>query len=185
MRFPWSMRNQWDQTMLRSAPVGAGSTAGVRPGAGRAARPNRADVRHMAEELASESAAYVTGTYAEALTAHNRMVPAWGWTNLLAHGTAEELRRQAQALDEGRLHARMWLAARGFLAAEILERVDRGAELSELQRDVLVPLEHDLMLGGRSPLRGGLSVTDWVAEVRAALSAHDAVVAHGGGTTAA
>lgn len=163
-------------------PVEAGTSRGrrFRTGAGRGASPvRRTDVRHLAQEIAAESAAYLMGTYAETMAARGRMVPRWAWTNLLAHGSADDLRRQAEALEEGRLHTRAWLGARGYLAAEIVDRLERGESLEELQHDVLVPIERSLMANSHGLMRD-VSATQWVANVRAALGAHDTVIARGG-----
>ena len=183
MWLPWFMsRKQWADVVARATPAGFETTRRrrLRPGPDRhGPKIRRAELRHMAEAAAVESAAYLMGTYAETVAARGRAVPKWAWTNLLAHGSADELRRQAQALEQGRLHTRAWLGARGYLAAEIIDRVDRGDSLEAIQHDVLLPIERSLMASGHGLLRDG-SVTQWVAEVRAALGAHDAVVARGG-----
>ena len=62
---------------------------------------------------------------------------------------------------------------------EIVDRLDRGASLEALQRDVLVPIERSLMASNHGLMRD-VSATEWVANVRAALGAHDTVIARGG-----
>ena len=183
MWLPWFMsKKQWNDAMVAPAPVeaGTGRRWRFRRGAGRGPYPlGRTDLRHLAQEVAIESAAFLMGTYAETAAARGRMVPRWAWTNLLAHGSADDLRRQAEALEEGRLHTTAWLGARGYLAAEIVDRLDRGASLEALQRDVLVPIERSLMASNHGLMRD-VSATEWVANVRAALGAHDTVIARGG-----
>lgn len=181
MRWPWGMmRRQWTEVPVRTPHVDVGPRpcpSLLSPRAADQRRPvGRMELRQMAEELSDESAAYLAGTYAETLGSRCRVVPAWAWTNLLAHGSAPQLRLQAQALDRGLLHARAWLAARAYLAAEIVERVDRGASLTRLQREVLIPLELALVTRAEgAPAR--LTVTEWVAAVRKALATHDAPAA--------
>jgi hypothetical protein len=177
MRLPWTIaRRQWSEGALQAAPVGTAPTA--RAWTNDASRGvGRLELRHLAEELAIESAAFLAGRYAETLAARGAMVPGWAWTNLLAHGSAESLRTEAQALDRGLLHGRAWLAARGYLAAEIIDRVERGVPLAALQRDVLVPFELDLVARAMYRPCHGLSVVEWVVSGRAALGAYIAVLA--------
>lgn len=184
MRWPWIMtRRERGEAALPVAPVGP---APVRdsPGRGDGASVGRVEQRRMAEALATESASFLIGTYAETLASHGLAVPAWAWTNLLAHGTEEDLRRQAHALERGLLHMRAWLAARGYLAAELVDRMDRGASLATLQREVLVPFELRLITKARTQPRSALSVTQWVVEVRTALAAHDSIPARGSSPSA-
>lgn len=88
----------------------------------------------------------------------------WAWTNLLAHGTEEQLRLRATS--RGGSH---WQRAQAYLATEILGSVDCCSSLAELQHEVLAPLELELAA------RGEVSSWDpqrWVAAVRSALPAH-------------
>jgi hypothetical protein len=95
-----------------------------------------------AELLVREATAIIAGRYAEWATAAGRPVPVWAWMNLLAHGTEEALRTEAERL----CGARGWRHARSAVAAEILDLADAGhIRLSEVQRDVLLPLELDVM----------------------------------------
>ena len=93
--------------------------------------------RRSERELVSECEAFLAGDYAERLRRRSQPVPAWAWTNLLAHGTEEELRaEQARPPDS---HHRRWRAARAYLSAEVLTAVERGRSLHELQFEVLQP----------------------------------------------
>jgi hypothetical protein len=184
MRLSWMMtRRQWNDAMVRAAPVGTDACQDrYVPSSDRRARSlGWVEARRMGAALVSESAAYLGGTYAETCASQGKDVPRWAWTNLLAHGSVEDLRRQAQALDRGLLHTRAWLAARAYLATEVLDLVDRGAPLLALQHDVLVPLELGLM--ARAVVE--LSVLDWVLRVRAVLAASDAVADHDGASRSA
>lgn len=97
-------------------------------------RRRRAD----AKQLVKECEAFVNGEFAETCQADGGHVPRWAWINLLAHGTADDLRREARtpvAGDE-------WHRTRSVVAAAVIARVDAGGvSLAELQRTVLVPLE--------------------------------------------
>lgn len=95
-----------------------------------------------ARALVEECEALLSGTYVELCEWRGDPVPVWAWINLLAHGTADQLR--AVTIQ----HARggRWYHARDFLAGELLDRADAGRlRLPEFQQDVLVPLELELM----------------------------------------
>jgi hypothetical protein len=120
-------------------------------------------------DLGAECEAYLTGRYVEALEEHSEAVPAWAWTNLLAHGTEEDLLAEAIADRTGTVASRRWRAARAYLAVELIEATDRGASLSGLQKDVLVPLE--LMLASRAEA-GRWDHRHWVDVVLKELAQH-------------
>ena len=112
-------------------------------------------------ELVGECDAFLSGCYVERLRQRLLPVPGWAWTNLLAHGSEQELRSDASRppdpLD------RHWPAARAYLSAQVLTAVERGRALPELQCEVLQPLELDLAaLGCHDP-------ACWVRRVSAAL----------------
>lgn len=91
--------------------------------------------------LVVECEAVLAGSYAEHLRQRHCPAPPWAWMNLLAHGAVEDLRR-ASALIGGSGRAQQWMAARAYLAGEVLGLVDQGlCPLDELQREVLIPLE--------------------------------------------
>ncbi len=72
-----------------------------------------------------------------------RGAPAWAAVNLLAHATAPELRGVAgqRTADQGAGFA----AALSYLAAALLSSAPSAGELLEVQRELLVPLELDLL----------------------------------------
>jgi hypothetical protein len=96
-------------------------------------------------ELVVECDAFVTGLYAEYLLAHSRPVPVWVWTNLLAHGTEQDL-HEAVVRGAARvpIAAQLWWSARAYLAGELLDRAATRRPLRSLQRIVLAPLELEL-----------------------------------------
>ena len=62
-------------------------------------------------------------------------VPAWAWTNLLAHGTAEDLRTESGSPRlRGVGKYRQWRQARSYLAAEVLDCTGPCGSLLEVQR---------------------------------------------------
>lgn len=92
--------------------------------------------------LVEESQAFLDGRYAELAASSDERVPVWAWMNLLAHGTEAELRIAASQL----LVAEGWRQARAFLAGEVVNVIDAGLmPLSQVQRDILVPLELDIL----------------------------------------
>lgn len=117
---------------------------------------------HSQKELVAECEAFLSGHYAERLQRQSHDVPGWAWTNLLAHGTDEDLRADRSGPPDP-LH-RSWPAARAYLSTEVLTAVRRGRGLQELQCEVLQPLELDLGAQGCSDPRR------WVRRVTAALA---------------
>jgi hypothetical protein len=93
--------------------------------------------------LVEESQAFLDGRYAElAASSGETRVPVWAWMNLLAHGTEAELRVTASQL----LVTQGWRQARAFVAGEVIDVIDAGLmSLSQVQRDILVPLELDVL----------------------------------------
>lgn len=98
------------------------------------------------KELVGECEAFLAGHYAERLRRRSLPVPGWAWTNLLAHGTEEDLRADGSGRPDSL--GRRWLAARSYLSAEVLNAVERGGPLEDLQREALHPLELDLAARG-------------------------------------
>lgn len=92
--------------------------------------------------LIDECQAFLDGRFAELAAADSGYVPVWAWLNQLAHGTVEELRCAADRLAE----RTGWAQATAFLAGELVDIVDSGRmSLADLQRDILVPLELDVL----------------------------------------
>ena len=96
-------------------------------------------------ELIGDCEAFLAGHVAERIEGRAASVPAWAWTNLLAHGSEHDLcseraivrPRQVTSGDE-------WHAARSYLAVEVLNLAAEFGPLADLQRSVLVPLEQRL-----------------------------------------
>ena len=95
-----------------------------------------------AERLIEECESFLAGEWGSRCEARRESVPVWAWMNVLAHGTEAELRAATQDRprdDEGR-------QALAFVANELVELIDTGiVELDAFQRDVLVPLELDVI----------------------------------------
>lgn len=125
----------------------------------------------LCRELVEDSAAFLDGRLAEVLEGRKAAVPTWAWTNLLAHGSMEELR-----LASREPHVRRgdeygeWRESRSYLAAMMLASARSFGPLLALQQEAaLVPLELTL---AACPQPGGCSAADWVAQVEAVLRFH-------------
>jgi hypothetical protein len=101
-------------------------------------RPNQ----HHEEALVEECESFLAGDYVTACERRGQPVPVWAWMNVLAHGTELELRAAAANRppeDEGR-------QALAFVAGELVELIEDGrVDLETFQREVLVPLELDVL----------------------------------------
>ncbi|HLN05345.1 MAG TPA: hypothetical protein VK217_03635 [Acidimicrobiales bacterium] len=130
---------------------------------------HRDERRHNAE-LIGDCEAFLAGHVAERIEGRAAGVPAWAWTNLLAHGSERDLRSE-RAVDRPRqvTSSDEWRAARSYLAAEVLNFASGLGSLAELQRTVLVPLEQQF---ASLPEVGGWGPRQWVASVEAALDKH-------------
>lgn len=136
-----------------------------------------ADVRHRPwawglgrgrrGELASDCEAFLGGRLAEQFEQRGQPVPVWAWTNLLAHGTAQELASERTAPSAHVVGAdERWWAARSYLAGSVLDASARSGGLELLQVRVLVPLE--LELSSRSEVERW-DRRRWVSTVEAAV----------------
>lgn len=122
---------------------------------------------------ADDCEAFLAGRLAEYRMDHCQYVSASDWTNLLAHGSEADLKREIATAEERRprnWNARAeaeWREARWYLAATLLDGATNEGALSRIQCLVLVPLELELAAGAMawSPCR-------WVTEVEAALTRH-------------
>lgn len=94
--------------------------------------------------LASECAAFLNGTLAEYWEEQGTSVPVWSWTNLLAHGTEDQITESVHHPSKPRRTGRSWRIARSYLAFELLEITAGGVSLGELQTTILIPLELEL-----------------------------------------
>ena len=120
-------------------------------------------------ELLAECESFLTGTIAELVLHRDGFVPVWMWTNLLAHGSEAEIRREYEAdrratgtVEDG------WRSARSYVAGLVLERARQAGSLAEVQRSALVPLE--LRLAGQTSVEWW-DEGQWVAAVSGALDA--------------
>lgn len=129
----------------------------------------RVDTREEAAELVSDCEAFLLGRYADVLDERSEPVPVWAWTNVLSHGSRDDIDRAAADARGGWSSSRKWRAARAFVAGELLDAVGRGVPLADIQRDVLTPLELEL-----ASLRGAWAWTPqrWLETVRAALHSY-------------
>jgi hypothetical protein len=125
-------------------------------------------LRSEGRELVAETEAFMSGRYAEWLIERHESVPAWAWTNLLAHGDVEQLRHPPQ--DPGPRPSpgrEAWMQARAYAAGEVLDAVAAaGRPLLTVQREHLVPLERAL---SSRPFGHQPSPADWVSAVSNAL----------------
>jgi hypothetical protein len=119
-------------------------------------------------ELAQECEAFLGGRFAEEVGASGSRIPAWAWTNLLAHGTEDELRAADAAVPTGAIAADpTWHSARSYLASRVLDAAARYGPLEQLQRAVLLPIELELAASTPSVK---FQAREWVGHVEAALS---------------
>jgi hypothetical protein len=116
--------------------------------------------------------AVLAGRYVEYLERRGDRVPPWAWTNLLAHGTEEALRRATKSGRRPYWEVNVWRRARAFLATEVLDAGIRAGSLLSLQADVLVPLELELIswVPTRRKCAG-----QWAARVLTAIEDHGRV----------
>jgi hypothetical protein len=133
----------------------------------RSRRPRPEDV-DQAEELD----AYLHGRYADHLMAHDRVVPAWAWVNVLGHGS--DVLISAVALAQPGPHElpesyRAWFRVRKALAEEIVRVLaDTGCTLDTLQHEVLQGVELELAGSSEWFVRGPLETACVVLEALSA-----------------
>jgi hypothetical protein len=154
-------------------PWGRHRRAEPRPGLP-AAKPVRWGRRRQrdAADLVADAEAFLNGHLVERGDFLGRYIPAWEWTNLLAHGTTQELEAESHGVWsrwDGTV-AVQWRRARTFLAGEVLEYAQEHGSLAEVQTSVLVPLELDLASDPRVRL---WLPTRWAQAVESALAEHN------------
>lgn len=118
------------------------------------------------EELIADCGAFLVGSYAEHLEARGERVPPWAWTNLLAHGSEEELPYDVATAPTRPAGSDASRQARADLAGELLDAAERHGPLPRVQATALVPLE--LELAGQ-PISAWATPAQWVARVLAVL----------------
>jgi len=105
--------------------------------------------RRMAAQFAADTEAFLSGHLAERAEVRGEDVPVWAWTNLLAHGSEEDLRAlSAETFSRWNWTMNQWREARSYVANDVLRRAEQSGSLVELQEMVLVPLEMDLVRNG-------------------------------------
>jgi hypothetical protein len=113
---------------------------------GMARRTERAVTSHATgatDELGDECEAFLAGRYAERLLREGRSVPPWAWLNQAAHADADTILAAAGGLpDDGNIV--LWTDAQATIATLVLAATAWGADLREVQHEVLVPLELEL-----------------------------------------
>lgn len=114
------------------------------------ARSDAGDRRER--QLVTETEDFLAGRLLELRYAAGQSIPDWAWINRLAHGTIDDLTEVAGEWRHGGLY-HSWRRARAYLAGELLDAAPTQASLIELQRELLVPLELQLMHGCAMPLR--------------------------------
>jgi hypothetical protein len=106
------------------------------------------NLEHSADDTVSvlvrECEAFLDGTLAEHLDERGIVVPVWAWTNLLAHGSPEQITDCVCSPDLPHTSDRDWSVARALVAFEIFDLMEAGYVLEELQQDVLIPLELEM-----------------------------------------
>ena|SRR5665213_2507536 len=123
---------------------------------------------------ADHCVAFLAGNLAEYGITHSQIVSTWEWTNLLAHGAEGDLRREAtgddprQSLVRGSAPEDGWLAARSYLASELLDLVGGRGSFCAVQRSALVPLELELAC---NPQAARWRPHEWVFAVEQVLTA--------------
>jgi hypothetical protein len=101
------------------------------------------------DEDLGDCEAFLLGQLAEYKEAHYQYVASWEWTNLLAHGSEDDLRVELATAGRNREPSGdtangAWRAARTYVATKLMMTVDSYHPLSDIQRRVLIPLELDL-----------------------------------------
>lgn len=126
------------------------------------------DTDPAGRDLVRECEAFLAGRYVEYVLDRGDHVPTWAWTNLLAHGTGEQLSSPTTsfAVNWAEL-LEPWLQARAYLAGEILNAAHRDGPLCRVQRRMLIPLELSL---ASDPATKFLTPSDWVTKVMKAIA---------------
>lgn len=122
-------------------------------------------------EVVEDCEAFLAGRLVELLECRKALVPPWAWTNLLAHGSVEQLR--TVSLEEHFRSGdeyREWREGRSYLATETLAAARSFGPLLVVQK-ALISLELSL---AAHPASNMSSPPQWVAHVEALLKVHRA-----------
>jgi hypothetical protein len=127
-------------------------------------------------QLIDETEAFLRGTLAELLAGQLRSLPPWLLVNRLAHGDVDVLRRLVRGelppLTIAAAHpgyGRAWMLAERLLVLRLLRSAGGPEEIRRVQRDVLVPVELELV---RRSDTESLTLGAIVAGATAALDHH-------------
>lgn len=130
---------------------------------------DRAEV--LCRQFVEECASFLNGRLVEALEARKAAVPTWAWSNVLAHGSMEQL-KLASLEERDRRGDRYWewRKSRSHLATLMLASARSFGPLLALQQEcALIPLE--LMLAAQTEA-AICTPTGWVAQVETLLRLH-------------
>jgi hypothetical protein len=105
--------------------------------------------RDVDSALPDECAAFLAGRWAEERDDPERPLPMWAWLNLVAHGDLDRIQAVAARTDGA---SRGSDQLQSVLARAVISAIPAG-ELTRVQRDVLVPLELELINTPSSPRR--------------------------------
>jgi hypothetical protein len=126
------------------------------------------DLDAEGRELARECQAFLDGRLVDHLLDVGDDVPAWAWTNLLAHGTTDDLLSPTTTMPvDWAIYLKPWLEARAYLAGEVLQATEHAGPLRRVQRLALVPFELRLSC---DPTALSLRSSDWVRLVLATIA---------------
>lgn len=102
----------------------------------------------LVSAIVEDCEAFLAGRYLGGSNA-GATAPSWSWFARVAHGSVESLERLSGPIAASELRPEAlpwWRATRALATAVLTTAEERGIEVIELQRRVLIPLE--LALGG-------------------------------------
>lgn len=100
--------------------------------------------RSASRELVRESIKFLKGRAPEVYQSRGQ-VPAWAFISCLAHSDADRLLEFARPGQHG--DSASWNATIAYLATEIIAVGRESSPLETIQREVLIPVELDLLAG--------------------------------------
>jgi hypothetical protein len=100
--------------------------------------------------LVAETERLLSGRYIDVAVGNRQVIPSWAWLSAVAHGDEAWLERAANWIREhDELHPEdeCWGRVFEFLAGRVIDTAAAmECSISEIQRDLLVPLELAVML---------------------------------------
>lgn len=105
-------------------------------------------LREEVADLVTEAQWLLAGHSAVGYAASGEEAPVWSLVGVLAHRGYRDLERLSIA---DPYYTGPWTAVLVTLAAELMDQTATPAELFQVQRDTLVPLELDILAGGLDP----------------------------------